>query len=197
MFFIGYHLNGLELEGPIAYGGRVLTVNGRNFTLGKAHGNVQDSWIPQASLPSALAGTYAVNTTGGGGLQSISVGDDGILVNATKPGVVEQQGGKIAWSDGPPTCRSGQVNLLLDAVTLYPGLFGSVETGSGNLHKCIGKIMPPSNLRRPEPEFGLSPQAWQYLLSASVNGTGFFWHQWEKSNLAAQLINQTLAKILP
>jgi len=46
-------------------------------------------------------------------------------------------------------------------------------------------------------EFGLSPQSWQYLLSASVNGAGFFWHQWEKSNLAAQLINQTLAKILP
>ncbi len=189
-------LNGAELDGPVRYAGRVLSVGGRDFASGKA-GNGQDGWIRQDSLPQALAGIYATSTTGGGGLRSFSVGDEGIRVNGSVPKVIERQGGKIAWSGGPATCPSGNVTLLLDAVTLYPGLFGSVATGTGKLYKCFGRISPQQGLRRPEPEFGLTPRAWEQLVAVSAGGNAFFWHQWEKANLAAWLVNTTLTKLLP
>jgi hypothetical protein len=190
-------LNGQELSGPFTYANGALSVGGRKFTLARSASGKQEAWVLHDKLPAALAGIYRVNTAGGGGLKSFSVGNDGILINGSIPAQIDQQYGQVAWTGGPPSCPSGQVNLLLDAVTLYPGLFGSVDAGNGKLHKCFGKVTPPPDLHRPEPEFGLSPQAWEHLVKSVVNGEWYFWQQWEKANLAALWVNMTLAKLLP
>ena len=190
-------LNGTELDCPITFSGRMLIVAGHQFTFAKPGQVEPDDWIPQNSLPTEFKGHYAVSTAGGSGLLTFLVSDEGIQVNGDVPETVDRQGGKITWTGGPSSCRAGSVNLLLDAVTLYPGLFGSVETGDGYRYKCFGKVTPPPDLRRIEPEFGLSHSAWGHLVSGVTNGGWFFWHQWEKASLASKLVNFSLAKLLP
>ena len=194
---INVWLNGQELSGPLIYTKGILTAGSRKFTLTRSGGTNPEAWVTQDKLPAALTGNYTVNTAGGGGLKSFSAGADGILINGSIPTKVEQHYGQVSWTGGPLSCPSGQVTLLLDAVVLYPGLFGSVDPGNGKLQKCFGKITPPPDLHRPEPEFGLSPQAWGHLVSAVATGEWYFWQQWEKAKLAAQLVNTTLAKLLP
>ena len=189
-------LDGAELAGPATCAGRVLTVAGQRFMLSAGPAN-PDAWVLQdALLPTALVGCYPTSTAGGGGLQSFAIGPDGIHVNGVEPKSLRRRGGSVQWSGGPPACPSGQVNLLLDPVTLYPGVFGSVETVEGPSRKCFGLLPPPTDLRRVEPEFGLSGPAWAQLVAASAQGAPFFWHQWQKARLAATLVN-ALAKWLP
>lgn len=114
---------------------------------------------------------------------------------------VKISGNQLFWKNSATIYESGSVTLLKDPITLYPVAFGSVTLNSGITFKCVGMVLPPKDFQREGAEFGLTHLSWgkllKYVVATSAYGGGLTWYQWEKSFLAALLVNKTLTRILP
>lgn len=180
-------LGGELVPGPVTADGRMLTSAGRAFDLG-------GDWKHDGATAPALLATYEVK--GRSALDSLRVGEEGVWLNGSAPGEYQLARGELSWSGGPAGAVAGRVTLLLDPVTLYPALFGTVDGAS-----VSGVVPAPATLRRREPEWGLGAAAWERLVAlraADPWGVGVLpWHAWERAELCAQVMNRMLARLLP
>lgn len=201
-------LDGEPLDGTISLDGAVLRVGVRRFCLadrsaGNAstdrHGDTDARWRAEPDVAPALCGTYRLRTRAAA--RRLDVSQDGLLVDGAAPAWSSVAYGRIEWSGGPPAAAAGQVTLVLDPLTLHPALFGTVQTAPGTALRCLGHVPAPPDLRRLRPEFGLSCAQWQALVALAARpdlaGGLLIWHQAEKANLAATIVNRIMAPLLP
>jgi Tetrapyrrole (Corrin/Porphyrin) Methylases len=153
-------------------------------------------WRQEGGLPGALCGAYRVWTATGQNAFSLDIDGQRIQIGDAEPASVEYVGRQIHWSGGPIEAPSGQVTLVLDPITLFPALFGTVDGG-----RCYGLVAPSADLLRRPAEFGLSERLWDQLVALTARpdlpAGLLLWHAAEKSNQAAHIIHNLLARRLP
>ncbi|MEA2195097.1 MAG: hypothetical protein QOG42_1531, partial [Solirubrobacteraceae bacterium] len=163
------------------------------------HGDAGPRWHPAPEIPAALHGAYRLRTRAPA--RRVEVSPDGLLVDGSAPSWSCLAHGRIEWSGGPPAAAAGQLTLVLDPLTLHPALFGTVRPATGAALRCLGHVPAPADLRRPQPEFGLSFSQWEALVALAARpdlaGGLLIWHQAEKANLAATIVNRIMTPLLP
>jgi hypothetical protein len=178
-------LDGRALPGPVRVEGRRLWSGGESFDLG-------GEWRKTTETARSLLGEYTVR---GGGVQAkLRVDGQGVRVNGRATAEHELVGSRLAWSDA--RVGVGKATLLLDPVTLYPVLFGTLDGVS-----VAGLVPAPEGLERPDPEFGLGACAWNRLVELRRRepwSVGVLaWHDWERADLCARVMHRVLARLMP
>jgi hypothetical protein len=153
-------------------------------------------WRQESDLPGALCGVYRVSAAASQGAFALHIDGQSLRIDDAEPALVEYVGRQIRWSGGPIKAPSGQVTLVLDPITLFPALFGTVEGA-----RCYGSAPPSVDLLRRPAEFGLSEPLWDQLVALAARpdlpAGLLLWHAAEKSNQAAHIIHGLLARRLP
>ena len=204
--FLCARLNREDLGGSLDFSGRVLTVGDRRFQMALGSVSSPDDefqgpeWKREGVLPGDLCGSYVCRIAGLGRC-IFEIDPDGIRIDGRGTQTIGSSANSVRWTSGPDRCRAGSITLLLDPITLYPFLYGSVEDQAQRSRRCFGRIPAALDPKRNEPEFGLSPLLWSYLVasaSSRARGDGAaLWYQVEKANLASVIVNAYLIPHLP
>ena len=153
-------------------------------------------WRRAGRFARSACGAYRVWTATGRDTFSLDIDGQSLRIGHAEPASVEYVGNQIHWSGGPIEALSGQVTLVLDPITLFPALFGTVDGG-----RCYGRAAPSADLQRRPAEFGLSERLWDQLVALAARpdlpAGLLLWHAAEKSNQAAHIVHGLLARRLP
>jgi hypothetical protein len=185
-------LDGRLLPGPYRCEGHLLIAAGRRFALAAEGQTAQGDWQAPEALPPAFHGDYRLSVPA----PVLRLDADGLHIGGQVPDQQHLTRTALHWSGGPPGARSGALTPLLDPLSLYPALTGWIAPEAGRRIGCTGRCPPPPDLRRPDPELGLSTGQWADVLACANAGDGLDWLRWRKAAVAARCIGERLAAAL-
>lgn len=112
------------------------------------------------------------------------------------------QRGRIAWSNGPAALASGELEIVLDPITLRPLLHGDGHSAADNPIRLRGMALLEVQQTQPllaNPRLGLQAWAWKHLVGQMVEandkGGVFLWHGYDRVRNNLRLLRQVLERL--
>ncbi|HEH9404308.1 TPA: hypothetical protein SIA26_001785 [Aeromonas bestiarum] len=178
-----------------------LTFNGRETMIGDLRLPLSARRIDD--LPDWAVGDYRLRLVHGrlaeiltfrlthGGLEIAGVG---VTLNLDR--------GRITWTDGPPALASGELEIVLDPITLRPLLHGDGHSATDHSIRLRGMaLLDQQRIDQllTNPRLGLPAWAWAHLVGqmveASEKGGGFLWHGYDRARTNLRLLRQVLERL--
>lgn len=110
--------------------------------------------------------------------------------------------GRVAWIDGPAKLVSGELEVVLDPITLRPLLHGTGRSASGSILRLRGMaLVKKTELGQllSSPRFGLPAWAWKHLVEvmeeASQRGGLFLWHAYDRTRTNLRALRHVLERL--
>ncbi|MDI2590330.1 SAM-dependent methyltransferase [Pseudomonas sp. N3-W] len=178
-----------------------LAFNGRETQAGELRLPLSARRIDQ--LPDWARGDYRLRLVHGRLAEMLTLHlADGRLEVGGVAVTLSLEGGRIVWRDGPAALASGELEIVLDPITLRPLLHGDGRSAAGNPIRLRGMALLEARQIDPllaNPRFGLPDWAWEHLVGlmveASDKGGVFLWHGYDRARNNLRLLRQVLERL--
>lgn len=178
-----------------------LVFNGRETVIGDLRLPLSARRIDE--LPDWALGHYRLRLVHGrlAEMLTLHLTSSGLEIGGIKV-TLNWQRGRIAWNDGPAALASGELDIVLDPVTLLPLLHGDGRSAADNPIRLRGMALleaKQTDSLLANPRLGLQAWAWKHLVGqmveASDKGGVFLWHGYDRARNNLRLLRQVLERL--
>lgn len=178
-----------------------LVFNGRETVIDDLHLPLSARRLDE--LPDWALGDYRLRLVHGrlAEMQTLRLTRSGLQIGGFKVTLDVHQG-RITWRDGPAALASGDLQIVLDPITLQPLLHGDGRSAADNPIRLRGMALLETHQMHAllaNPRLGLPEWAWAHLVAqmveASDKGGGFLWHGYDRARNNLRLLRQILERL--
>ncbi|PRQ08773.1 Tetrapyrrole (Corrin/Porphyrin) Methylase [Enhygromyxa salina] len=192
-------------KGPRELAGVILHDGGERVEL-KARDMVElPVSAPRQGELARFATTYTVRglSEATAELATLRLDAGGLVLGETAIDGVEFEADALRWATGSPPLAHGNLRFLVDPFTKMRFFFGRVGDEDDLTGRCnyFGHAQAEPGSACGDAPAGVSARAWAGLRALSETALREhhppFWHEWQKVRFTTQVINRSLASIIP